>query len=583
LALTIHSAQATNGAWTGTTDGNWNVDSNWTGAFYPGTGSPETATFNADVTNSTISMNSTAIAVSSISFTGSNTGSYTFNDGGGSLNVQNISIASNVTGVVTQTFNSRVNYAIGGNSFMANYSATALLDFKGGIDNASAATNLQFYVQQAGVVALNGASSNNGKSINISKQGIGKLIYTGTSTGAVSLSQTDGIVQYDSVGAMNFSGNGIGMSGGIIGLGAEDFTLTVASSGANTIRWSTTVNSDTGFAAYGANRNVNMGGAFGSYVWQATARIKTGQGLILGSADSTHTVNFQNQLGLADAARIIVVNDGVSSTNVDGEISGVISSPTASLGTVTKTGAGTLLLSAANTYTGLTTVSAGTLLVGNSSGDGSLAGGATLASGAILGGSGSIAGVVTIQSGARLAPGNSPGLLTVDNDVTIEDGGIFSVEVNGTTAGTGYDRLAMTGGGSDFSLTGSNDLEMSLGFTPAANALFFLVDNAGGSAISGIFESLNGVVTDLSQGALFSVGGQGFNISYTGDLAGNAFTGGDDLVIQAVPEPTTWVLMALGGLFLLGFRRRGVALNTEHRTSNTEHRTPASEPHSRTQ
>jgi len=97
---------------------------------------------------------------------------------------------------------------------------------------------------------------------------------------------------------------------------------------------------------------------------------------------------------------------------------------------------------------------------------------------------------------------------------------------------------------------------MSLGFTPAANALFFLVDNAGGSAISGIFESLNGVVTDLSQGALFSVSGQDFNISYTGDLSGNAFTGGDDLVIQAVPEPTTWVLLALGGLFLLGFRRR---------------------------
>ena len=133
LALTIHSAQATNGAWTGTTDGNWNVDSNWTGAFFPDGGN--TATFNADVANSTISMNSEAINVH-ILFTGSNTGSYTFNDGGGFLSVGGITITSDVTGAVTQTFNSRLNYA-GGNSSITNDSATAVLDFKGGILNQS--------------------------------------------------------------------------------------------------------------------------------------------------------------------------------------------------------------------------------------------------------------------------------------------------------------------------------------------------------------------------------------------------------------------------------------------------------------
>jgi len=397
--------------------------------------------------------------------------------------------------------------------------------------------------------------------LSFTKRDTGKLIMSGTfAPSSMGYGLEEGVLQFDSAEATTTVH--ITFKGGIVGLGAANFTRSIGSA-ADQIRWSTVLG-DTGFAAYGANRSVNFGGGSGAFAWGGSNMIRTGQALILGSSDSTHTLDFQNPLGLADAARTILVNDGTSSTNVDGEISGVISSTAPGSGSVIKTGAGTLLLSAANTYTGLTTVSAGTLLVGNSSGDGSLAGGATVASGAVLGGSGSIAGVVTIQSGARLAQGNSPGLLTVTNDVTIEAGGIFSVEVNGTTVGTGYDRLAVTGGGSDFSLTGANDFEMSLGFSPAASDLFFLVDNAGGSAISGIFESLNGVVTDLSQGALFSVSGQDFNISYTGDLSGNSFTGGDDLVIQAVPEPTTWVLLALGGLFLLGFRRRVVALNTEH-------------------
>ena len=550
LALTIHSAQAASGDWTGTTDGNWNVDSNWTGATYPGTALLDVATFNADVTNSTISMNGAAISPNQIVFDTS-AEAYTFNAGGGSLQFANITINSSV-GAVTQTFNLAVN--IDSTSSVSNDSTSAILNLAGGANNIGAANRLlRFY--GVGTTNLNGMSQTGGGVFTIEKRETGKLILTGTSTKTGVTQIRDGILQINSVGALGTAE--VQFAGGIIGLGAENFTLGLGS-GINKIRWiaQEATAAGTGFAAYGADRIVNIGNASATFNWEATSSIKDGQTLILGSADSTNKVIFQNGLGLADKARTILVNNGTSSTNVDGEISGAISSTVAASGSLVKTGAGTLLLSATNTYTGLTTVSVGTLLVGNSSGVGSLAGGATVGSGATLGGSGSIAGVTTIQSGARLAPGNSPGLLTVNNDVTIEDGGIFTVEVNGTTAGTGYDRLAMTGGGSDFSLTGSNDLEMSLGFTPAANALFFLVDNAGGSAISGIFESLNGVVTDLSQGALFSFGGQDFNISYTGDLVGNAFTGGDDLVIQAVPEPTTWVMLALGGLFLLGFRRR---------------------------
>src|ERR1019366_2666680 len=62
---------------------------------------------------------------------------------------------------------------------------------------------------------------------------------------------------------------------------------------------------------------------------------------------------------------------------------------------------GSLTLSAANTYSGITTVSSGTLLV-NGSIDG---GGVTVTSGT-LGGSGAINSAVTVQSAGTLQPGS---------------------------------------------------------------------------------------------------------------------------------------------------------------------------------
>ncbi len=87
-----------------------------------------------------------------------------------------------------------------------------------------------------------------------------------------------------------------------------------------------------------------------------------------------------------------------------------------------KTGAGTQKLSGVNTYTGLTTVQEGILVV-----NGSLAGDVLTNSLGTLKGNGTIGG--TFTNTGVVSPGESIGTLTVGN--YIENNGIYNVEVNG--------------------------------------------------------------------------------------------------------------------------------------------------------
>jgi autotransporter-associated beta strand protein len=128
-------------------------------------------------------------------------------------------------------------------------------------------------------------------------------------------------------------------------------------------------------------------------------------------------------------------------------------------GAVSGTGAlaisgGTLELTAANAYSGGTWVHSGTLVADNTTGSATGSGSLAVASGAVLAGSGIINSSTTISG--VLAPGNSIGTLTINNDVTWHAGGgwLFELGLAADTledSGLGLstqDRLVIGGGGS---------------------------------------------------------------------------------------------------------------------------------------
>ncbi len=110
-------------------------------------------------------------------------------------------------------------------------------------------------------------------------------------------------------------------------------------------------------------------------------------------------------------------------------------------GQLWKLGTGELILSAANTYTGNTNISAGILTV-----DGSVSSAAVnVYKGATLKGHGTING--NVNNYGTVAPGNSPGILTINGNYT--ENGVLDIEIGGVGGAgvnpNGHDKLVVNG------------------------------------------------------------------------------------------------------------------------------------------
>ena len=221
-----------------------------------------------------------------------------------------------------------------------------------------------------------------------------------------------------------------------------------------------------------------------------------------------------------------------------------------------------MVLNGTNSYSGVTTVNnndgspAARLIVnGVHTGGGSyeiVGGSSDSTRQAALGGSGIIsAGMVNINANGILSPGgalsdesntsafsDTTAILTVSNAVNLTSASsTLELQLNGTAAGTGYDQVNIAGSG--VLSNNSANLKLTLGFTPASGDKFTIVKVQGSDPASnaGVFASLNGVPTDLSQGATFvdPNTGQNFRISYNAE--GDSFDAGDsgnDIMLEAV-------------------------------------------------
>jgi autotransporter-associated beta strand protein len=249
-----------------------------------------------------------------------------------------------------------------------------------------------------------------------------------------------------------------------------------------------------------------------------------GTGILILTASNTYTG------GTSVSSGTLQLGDGVANNGyVQGNIlnnaavtfanpstqcySGVISGS----GSLNKLGAGTLLLTASNTYSGPTAINQGELVV-----KGALASAVTVNAGGTLGGTGGLVNAVVSPSG-QLAPGNPLGLLTVSGSLILESGAVLDYELDTplTSSMVNAGALAL-----------NNQQFTDFNFTPATNF------GPG---------SYDLIAFGSSSGSL------GANTSGTVDgLPAMLTLQSNDLVLNVVPEPSTLELFAVGLLGLLG-------------------------------
>jgi autotransporter-associated beta strand protein len=257
-------------------------------------------------------------------------------------------------------------------------------------------------------------------------------------------------------------------------------------------------------------------------------------------------------------------------------------------GAITKTTSGTLILLGTNTYTGQTTVSAGTLLVNNAHAGTNAV---QLSTSATLGGSGMIAGNVTLAANATLAPGGNTASIAagtpgVNTEIgTVQIGGNFTANaasnvaqqlksgdpaltatfdpttsmltsVTGTASDGSNDRLIV---GGTLSLDAASHITVTAGarFTLAYHAVFDLIDWSGAAIPLAYYDDGDGKrtggTTDNAAYALALPDLSSYAAGWFWDVSKFGSTG----VIAIVPEPSRTMFL-LSGLLGLGQRRRRV-------------------------
>ncbi len=271
---------------------------------------------------------------------------------------------------------------------------------------------------------------------------------------------------------------------------------------------------------------------------------------------------------IVSAGRLVVANPGGAyvdnatleiSNSTDqsiGEVSGTGSFVKSGSGTLTghlgntggvRVSGGSLDIDGEGAFSGGLTIDAGasflnssggTVIVGGRSyvqGEIDSADGSTTVFSGLVSGNGSFGGFGAVEFDGGYSPGNSPASVTLQGDMTLGGSNDLTMELAGTTLGTGYDHLNVLG---TVALGGSLNVTYYGGFSASLGQTFDLFDFAHST---GTFASLS--LPTLAQGLVWN----------TSSLYSNGVI---SVQAQAVPEPTSLVALGLGGLVVLRRRRK---------------------------
>ncbi|KDC38198.1 outer membrane autotransporter barrel domain protein [Bordetella bronchiseptica M435/02/3] len=335
--------------------------------------------------------------------------------GGGALTLNNASLAS------LGSFSTARAATLTGNGTFDTATGTTL-GWTGDIGGAGALVKTG-----QGTLVLGGDNQyGGGTTVNAGTVQVARDANLGAAAGAVALNDARlaSTGTFSTARAATLTGNGtfdtatgttLGWTGDIGGAGALVKTGqgTLVLGGDNQYGGGTTVNAGTVQVA----RDANLGAAGGAVRLQGATLASTGsfasaRALTLGAAGGTFATLGATTLGW-DAA-------------IDGA------------GGLTKTGAGDLVLSQANTYAGPTLIKEGRLAV-----NGSIASPVTIDPGGVLGGTGRVLGAVA--NSGTVAPGNSIGTLTIVGNYA-GTGGRLEMEAQLGGDASPADRLVIDGG-----------------------------------------------------------------------------------------------------------------------------------------
>jgi fibronectin-binding autotransporter adhesin len=443
------------------------------------------------VGNETLSLNGTGIS----------------NDGA----LRNISGNNSWAGTITINSTTRIN----------SDSGTLTLDVASGNAITGSNDNLQF--GGAGNVTVN----------DVIATGTGTLTKDGTGTLTLNAANTYTGATTVSAGVLNLQN--------ATGLGTIAAGTTVTSGAALQLQGGVAVGNETlsldgtGISSDGALRNISGNNSWaGTITINSTTRINSDSGTLTLDVASGNAITGSNDSLQFGGAGNVTIND-------------VIATGT---GTLTKDGTGILILNAANTYTGATTVNAGVLNVQNATGLGTVAAGTTVSNGATL----QLQGGITVSTEALNIRGtgaggqtgalvnvsginNFGGLLTLAGTTTLSSN---SGTLNLTNAGT------ITGATFGLTLTGAGNGSVSsiIGTTSGS-----LTKGGTGTWTLSSANTFTGATT-VNGGTLNLANGTGSALGFTSGIAVNS---GGILLLGANNQINNTAQITLnGGTFAKG-------------------------------